>query len=82
MDAYNILDSALGVPVMCLFYWIEVCSISDYITCLKYFNIFLQFVWRSGPVYNIISMCFFVIFHNFSVTVFLYSPSCTFWYSR
>ena len=26
------LDSDLGVPLMCLLDWIEVCSISDYIT--------------------------------------------------
>ena len=57
MDAHNSLDSVLGVPVMCLLDWIDVCRIAEYITCLKYVSIFLQFVWRSVPLYNIISMC-------------------------
>ena len=70
LDAHNSLDSDLGVPVICLFYWIDVYSIADYITCLKYVSTFLKFVRRYVPLYNIISMCFVVVCHNFSIPVF------------
>ena len=74
MGAHNSLDSALGVPVMCLLDWIEVCNIADYITCLKYISVFLKFVRRSVSLYSIISMCFVFVCHNFYIPVFQHSP--------
>ena len=71
MDAYNSLDSALGLPVMFLLGWIKVCSIADYITCLKYVSVFLKFVQRSVSLYNIISMWFFFRLSQFIHTCFL-----------
>ena len=49
MDTYNSLESALSVPVMCLIYCIDVCSIAEYITWLKYASIFL---WRTWNVHS------------------------------
>ena len=70
LDVHNIIDSALGVPVIFLLDWIKVCSIPDYITCLKCVSIFLQFVQRYVPLYNIISMCFVFVCNNSSIPVF------------
>ena len=70
LDAYKIIDSDLGVPLRCLLDWIEVCSIADYIICLKCVSVLLKLVLRSVPLYNIISMCFVVVSHNCSIPVF------------
>ena len=64
LDVHNSIDSALGVPVMYLINWIEVFSIAEYITSLKYGSVFLQFVRRSVLIYDIISICFVVVCHN------------------
>ena len=64
LDACNSLDGAWGLPMTRALYCIEVCSIADYITCLKSVTIFLQFVQSSVPFYNMISICFVVVCHG------------------
>ena len=55
MDAHNILDSALGVTVFFLLESIGICRIKNYVTCLKYVSIFMQFMRKIFQLYNIIA---------------------------
>ena len=63
------LDGDWSVPVKLLLDWIEVYSITYYITCLRYVNIFLKLMRRSIPLYNIVSTCFVVFCNNCSIPV-------------
>ena len=66
---YTILDGAQGVLVVRSLDWTEVCIIASYITCLKYTSVFLLFVWSYVPLFNIIYICFVVVYHYCSIPV-------------